>query len=585
MKKKVVILLVFIIVAIITGIFVTNYLKDKAKYDFEIERVTEINYNILYKDKKYGVINRNGDIIVEPVYNIVQIPNPSKDIFICMGEYNSEQKEYDVKVLNSKGEKLYQEYLNVQAIPTETTYDGIPFEKTALKYKENGKYGLLNVDGKKLTDAIYDQISAISYKEGMLLVKQGDFSGVININGKTLIPTEYESITVDNYYNRETLYKTTGYIVSKKSDEGYRYGYINYKGKVVAETEYTTLQRVTELKDDENIYLVAYKDGQAGILKNKTNILNFEYEDISYNSYNEVFVVQRNGKQGIVDKEGNVKIAPEYESIVFGGIYVNAQKGDEFYLLDLNGNQIENQEILSKIPTKAGHYIVSDYNEMYRIIDEKGNAVINNNYTYIEELDSNYFIVGANNKNGIIDLTGKALVDLKYNSIFKIEGTDLLQANISNTNTITLIDKNMKVLATMDNAKIEIEDNYIRLYSENGSRYFSDDGKELTTKDIFLNNNLFAIQINEKWGFVDSNGNIKIQNEYDMVTEFNEYGFAGIKKNGKWGAINSNGEIVQEPIYKLNGTNPKFIGKFYRSEEWYGDLYYTDKIEEEVENE
>ncbi len=585
MKKKVFILLIIIIIAIVAGIFVTKYLNDKSKYDFEIERVTEINYNILYKDNKYGVINRNGDIIVEPVYNIVQIPNPSKDIFICMGEYNSEQKEYDVKVLNSNGQELYQEYENVQAIPTETTYDGIPFEKTALKYKENGKYGLLNIDGKKLTDAIYDQISAISYKEGMLLVKQGDYSGVTNINGKTLIPVEYESITVDNYYNKETLYKTTGYIVSKKSDVGYRYGYINYKGKVIAETEYTTIQRVTELKDDENVYLVAYKDGQAGILKNKNNILNFEYEDISYNSYNEVFVIQRNGKQGIIDKDGKIKIAPEYESIVFGGIYVNAQKGDEFYLLDLNGKQIENQEILSKLPTNAGHYIVSDYNEMYKIVDENGNSVINNNYTYIEEIDNNYYIVGTNNKNGIIDLTGKAVVDLKYNSIFKIDGTDLLQANISNTNTITLIDKNMKVLATMDNAKIEIDENYIRLYSESGSRYFSDEGKELSTKDLFPNNKLFAIQINEKWGFVDSNGNLKIQNEYDMVTEFNEYGFAGINKDGKWGSINSNGEIVQEPIYELKGTSPNFIGKFYQSEEWYGDLYYTDKIEEEVEDE
>ena len=110
MKKKVFILLGIIIIAVIIGIFVSMYINDKSKYDFEIERVTEINYNILYKDNKYGVINRNGDVIVEPIYNIVQIPNPSKDVFICMGEYNSEQKEYEVKVLNANGEELYQDY-------------------------------------------------------------------------------------------------------------------------------------------------------------------------------------------------------------------------------------------------------------------------------------------------------------------------------------------------------------------------------------------------------------------------------------------------------------------------------------------
>ena len=62
-----------------------------------------------------------------------------------------------------------------------------------------------------------------------------------------------------------------------------------------------------------------------------------------------------------------------------------------------------------------------------------------------------------------------------------------------------------------------------------------------------------------------------------MVTEFNEYGFAGIKKNGKWGSINSKGEVVQEPKYKISWTNPIFVGKYYQSEEWHGDTYFTNK--------
>ena len=57
---------------------------------------------------------------------------------------------------------------------------------------------------------------------------------------------------------------------------------------------------------------------------------------------------------------------------------------------------------------------------------------------------------------------------------------------------------------------------------------------------------------NNKWGFVDKNGNIKIQYTYDMVTELNEYGYAGIKLNGKWGVINSEGKLFKNQfmIYK-----------------------------------
>lgn len=578
-KKSIFIVLIFIILIGIAIAGVSIYFNNKAKYDFEITKVVQINYHVINENNKYGVIDRDGNVVVEAKYDVVQIPNPSKDIFICLYDYNSEEKDYSSDVFNSKGEKLYQEYENVQAIPTETTYDGIPFEKTVLKFKKDGKYGLINLDGKQVLKPEYESITAIPYKEGMLIVKQNEKCGVVNVNGKTLIPAEYESITADNYYSDQTMYKTTGFIVSKKSDEGYRYGYIDYKGKTIAKTEYTQIDRVTDVEDDKNVYLVAYKNGQAGLLKNKKVILNYEYEDISYNAYNDVFVIKRNSKEGIADKQGKIKVPTEYTNISFGGIYVNADKDGQFVLLDLNGNVIENQDIVTKLPTKDGkHYIVADKNEMYDITDLNGESMIENSYSYMEEIEQNYFVVGNNNKNGIIDLSGKALVDLKYNSIFHIDGTDLLQANISDKNTISLIDKKtMKILATMDNANVEIDDNYIRLYSDKESKYFSDTGKELITRDAFPNNKLYAKEVDGKWGFADRSGNIKVECKYDMVTEFNEYGFAGIKKNGKWGSINSKGEVVQEPKYKISWKNPVFVGKYYQSEEWHGDTYFTNK--------
>lgn len=30
-----------------------------------------------------------------------------------------------------------------------------------------------------------------------------------------------------------------------------------------------------------------------------------------------------------------------------------------------------------------------------------------------------------------------------------------------------------------------------------------------------------------------------------MVTEFNEYGYAGIKSKNKWGSINENGDVIK----------------------------------------
>ena len=583
-KKKLIIIgiLILVIIAIVVSLII--YFSNRAKYVFDVEYVSNIEYGTVRIDDKYGVIDGNGNIVIEPTYNVIQIPNPSKPVFVCMSNYNTEAKEYETKVLNEKREQIITGYSNIQAIPANSTADGIPFENTVLKYKKDNKYGLMSLEGKEITDAIYDEIASITYKEGMLLVKQDGKYGIININGKIVIKPEYDNITVDNYYDVSTGYQRTGFIVCSIKDEGYRYGYVDYRGKKILDTIYTEIERVTDFEDEKDIYIVAYKDGQAGLLKNRKLILDYEYEDIIYYAYNDVFIVQRNGKQGIADRKGNIKIDTKYTNISFGGIYVNAvDESGETQILDLDGNVVTDGYI-AKMPTEDGqHFIVYNEEGIYKIIDNNGNIVVDRSYTNIEEIANNYYIVANNRNNGIIDLTGKSLVELRYNSIVKLDNTELLQANISATSTVSLINKNMQIVVTMDNASIDVEDGYIRLYSETEDKYFDYAGNELSAKDVFPNNTMYAQEENGKWGFVDQNGNTKVAYDYDMVTELNEYGFAGIKKDGKWGVIDENGQVVQEPIYVLDEISPSFIGKYYKVDEWYGNAYYTDKVDEETE--
>lgn len=580
-KKKVIVFIVLVLIIIAVAVSLIIYFSERAKYIFDVEYVSNIEYNIIEKDGSYGVIDGDGNIVVEPTYNVIQIPNPSKPLFICMSNYNTETKEYETKVLNEKREQIITGYSNVQAIPTDSTADGVPYENTVLKYKKDGKYGIISTEGEEITEPIYEDISAVTYKEGMLLVKENGKYGVININGKVVIKPEYDNITVDNYYDAETKYQKTGFIVCNINEEGYRYGYVDYRGKKILDTIYTEIERVTEIENEDDIYIIAYKNGQAGLLKNKKVVLNYEYEEIMYYSYNDVFIVQRNGKQGIADRNGNIKIDTKYTNMSFGGIYVNVtDENNESKILDLNGNEVTDGYV-AKMPTQDGmHYIVYDEEGIYKIIDNNGNIVIDKQYTNIEEIGNNYYIVANNRNNGIIDLSGKSLVELKYNSIVKIDNTELFQANISETSTVSLINKNMEVVVTMDDANIDIEDGYIRLYSENENKYFDYTGKELKAEEVFPNNNIYASEKDGKWGFVDKNGNTVIENKYDMVTELNEYGFAGIKEDGKWGIVNSEGKIIQEPTYELEEVSPKFIGKYYKLEEWNGNAYYTDDIEE-----
>lgn len=578
MKKSKIIIITIITILVFGAI--AMYLWKRNENSYNIEKVTNIKYNLILENKKYGVIDEIGNIIVKPQYDIIQIPNPSKPVFICMHDYNVNLQQYEIDVFNENGQKILTEYESVQALPTESTWDGIPFEKSVLKYKKNNKYGLISLENKIITKPIYDSIKAINYKEGMLLVEENAKYGAINIKGKVIIKPEYDQITVDNYYNSETMYKASGFIVKKKVEDSYKYGYINSNGKVLLDTQYTEISRINEIIDDKNIFLLVFKNGQAGIVKNNKTILNYEYEDISYNAYNNMFVIQRNAKSGIADIKGKIIIQPEYDSIMFGGIYINAVKNNEITILDLQGNKIENNNIYAKLPTSNNNYYITiDKDEIYRVVDREDNVKIDNNYTYIEHIKDEYFIVYKDGKNGIIDLSGKSIADLKYNSIFKIAGTEIIQANINNTNNITLLNNEMKIVCNMNNASIEKEDNYFKVFSNDDIKYFDNNGNEISYKQIEPNNKMYAKKINGKWGFVNEENKLIINNEYDMVTEFNKYGFAGIKKGGKWGVVNIKGEIIQEPIYSFKWENPSFIGKYYKTKEWEQE-YYTGELPE-----
>lgn len=564
MNKKIRWIIIGIVAVIIIAISIMAIINE-VQLHYKVEEISEYKYFTLEQNQKYGVIDRNGNIVIEAEYGAVQIPNPSKAIFVCVKEYNENTKEYETVVYNEKKEVLLSNYKNVQAISIYTNVNSTPYEKSVLTYKENGKYGLINLEGKQITKPVYDEISSINYKEGTFLVKQNELEGIINMKGKVIIKCEYESVTSDNYYSENGNKKQAGFIVSKKTEDGYRYGYANYRGTIILNPIYTQLERVTEIANEKGVYFIAFKNGQAGLLKNNKEILNYEYEDIQYNVLGSIFVTKRNGKYGAVNQEGTTVLYPEYDNVYTGGMYLNALKDKDIFIFDLNGNKIETNEVSKTKTENANYYITIDKNNKYKVVDSKDNIIIDKDYTYIEYLPGDYFIVERDSKSGIIDSNGKSVIELRYDSISRINETDILQ--MEKDKNIALYNLNMKEIVSMDNAIVkEVKDEkaYILLYSDTDFKYLDKNGNILTSQNLFENNPLFAKNINGKWGFVDKEGNLKVQNDYELVTDFNKYGFAGIKKDGKWGSINQNGEIVQEPTYDLKRNIPEFVGKYYR---------------------
>ena len=564
------VILTILILAIIIGVSYYFITTNNKKY--EIEKVEQYNYFLLKQDGKTGVIDRSGNIVIDVKYDDIKIPNPQKDVFVCYSGENSQ-------ILNSQKEQILNNYQDVEPIKLQNIASNLMFEKSVLSYKENDKYGLVNFQGKKITKPIYDEISGLSYKEGELLVKQNDKYGVINIKGHKLIDIEYDKIAVDGYYTNDDGYKYAGYIITTTTQEGYRYGYINYNGKLILKPEYNELSRITDIMDNENAYLLCAKNGQFGVNKNEKEIVKNEYQSISYDKTNELLVAEKSKKYGIASLDGKIIVPAQFLQIDVIGNYLYAKNEQGTIVYDNQGKETNMDTNISILNTENEKYKIKIDNQnetKYGLITKEGKELIEEKYSYMEYLYNDYFIVSnENSKLGVIDNKDAVKIPIENDSVQKVEGTDLIQAVVANTTK--LYNKTMNNICEMENATVEVNSDYIKIYNDKQIQYFSKDGKELKNTDTYPNNELFSKQENGKWGFANKNDSMVVEAKYDKVTEFNEYGYAAVNKDGKWGAINQKGEEVVEPIYTINDNKePSFIGKYYQVKYGFGEVYYTD---------
>ena len=562
-NKVITISVILAIIIAIIGIIIFFY---NRKYSYKLQEILseEIEYYKLEQDGKYGVIDKSGNVIIEAKYTSIDIPNPTKPIFIK----SEDGKNYEA--IDNTGKDILTEYDNIEAIDINNISSNIPYEKTVLKYKLNGLYGLIDFNGKKITDNIYNSITNIDYKEGNLKIEQNGQFGVINIKGATILKPEYDSIISDGYYDEETKYENAGFVLRIKTDNGYRFGYANKKGKIILDTLYNEINRITEL-EGKDVYLITSNNGRYGLVKNGKEVLKNEYTDLSFDVNNHLLIAQKDKIYGVVNLDGKNIIPIDYDNIIIGGKYIDAQKGEELLIFNAKGEKIDT-DIISYNKVNDNYAIIIDKNNNYNIVDNKDNKKLRENYTYIENVKDNYFIVTKNGKAGIIDGEGKLIIELKYDAIQKIEGTNVLQAIEENRTDI--IDEEMKVHIGIEKAFMNKKENYIKLYSENDVKYYNLFGKETTYKELFPNNKVYASKNNNKWGLVDSNGNIIVDYKYDLVTEQNG-NVAGIKKDGKWQIVNTEGKVISNKEYTISWLDVTFLGDCYKTNNQIGNIVYS----------
>ena len=438
MKKEVGIVIFILVVVISLGLSI--YLPNKDKINDEVEDKSII-YSVIEENGKYGVKNQDEKIIVKAQYEQVVIPNEHRGIFICD---NDGEKTV---VYNEKGTEIFKDYEAIEPIKLSNLLEE-KYDKNAIIYQKNGKYGLLSITGKVILDARYEQIYSLGYKENEVIVKDNNKYKIYDVKGKQLIKDEFDSIQSDEYYSEQDGYKKSGYIVCKTTSDGYRYGYYDYDYDEVLTTEYNQILRIVDVVDKNNVYLIVAKNGQYGVFINNAKIINTQYQSINYEKEFGLFIAERTGKYGAFNEKGTEILKVEYDSLEIKGIYLYTTKGEEKKVFDKEGKEVN-------IPFD----------------------------TTIEKTDNeNIYIKFENNKYGVIDKDGKTLINCEYDLLQIIRNTKAYQAVNFETNTTYIFNDKLEKSVEIQNATISVEDGKIVVHNDEITYNLDNNGNILENK-------------------------------------------------------------------------------------------------------
>ena len=556
---KAMILVIILLVAVIVGIIIFKVsTKDRTVAVIEEE---PYEYFALYSiDEKVGVVDKKGKTLIKPEYTTVYIPNQSKEVFFCYID-----EEY--KVLDSKGKDIFTEFSNVYPILISDT--SLEMEKHVLCYEENGKCGLVDFEGKKLTGPIYEKVESLKNKPGCILVKKDGLYGVLDSYGNTIVDIKYNSVKSDEFCSETEGYLKTGYIVTEKTTTGIIYGYIDYNGKMLVEPKYENITRALEYQNEEDVYLIFMNKGKKGVIKNQKVIIKPTFQAINYYDQSDVFIVNKNGKYGFYDNEGDEILKASFSAYSIAGDYISVKKDEDMMLYDLHGNLVNSNNYRSISETgNPSYFIAQDEQGYYSIISKE--TEIKNNYTNITYAFDNFFVFTTEEGlSGVLDLYSGIEVEAEYDYIIVLENAKALEAR--KENIVDMYSKNIEKVLTMENGIVEsVNKDYTAIYSDKELTYINSNGEIVPNTEVYKDHKLYSYQAEDgKWGYKDASGNVVVDCRYDLVSELNQYGYAGIYQEGKWGVIDASGKVVVVPSYELNTYYmPSFMDKYLLQEQY-----------------
>jgi hypothetical protein len=254
--------------------------------------------------------------------------------------------------------------------------------------------------------------------------------------------------------------------------------------------------------------------------------------------------VYENNKWGVIDNKGNIVIELDNDEMI---IIPDKNTGLFICMYDVD---YSNDTYKTKVLNENGKEILTEYNNVEPIENTDGSTVwYENNVLKFEE----------NGKYGLINFSGKVILDAEYDNIYALSGIEK-SIIIEKDGKKGLVSTSLgEIIIPAEYADITslsdtYENGYIVKSEENKFGIISADKSVILTTNYdeiknVIGNNYYVVIQNSVLEVIDSTGKVILNSGFDSVEEISVDNFV-IIKNGKYGVINKSGDTVINPEYE-----------------------------------
>jgi uncharacterized cupin superfamily protein len=561
-----------------------NEVINTPKYDY-VGTLNNYNWLKVAQNGKYGYINVKGEISVPIQYE--QITDFFQGIafaqkgylnpLICYNRYTGKSKYVPLKNIDSIGTIFHQNLLwfaqgrkyglldtSGNVIANAKFLQLRPFYQERAAVKLN-LWGFINTNGKIVIPANYQEVT--DFSEGKAGVFNGLYWTFIDTRGKQLSKQKYEA--VKNFREGYCPVKRKGSwflidTVFKKHFKNYfddiknvsenvaparllnKWGLIDLKGKWVLSANFEDIEPFSEG------IAVAKKDGYVLIQREDLSLWRLpENIEKVLSCKNGYLPYKSHQKWGFLNKKGEVIIPAQYDTVChFTDGLACVKENMKWACINANNQVVMPFREAKQISSFCQNiqYILLDTREenlpAFAILDTSGKPISPFCYSDMFYQKNELYLKKEGYwykwKNGDLTITIQPVrkdtmsgVSLKY-EITRTENG--LKWTVKNFNEEPVFD-------TYSQAKLWL-DSIQNKQNQNES-------KKYTT--LTYSQGIGIIKIKEKFGCIDSVGNLIVEPKYDEITPF-QNGYATVRIGNTWGMLNRKGKEVISCAYSYLGT-------------------------------